>query len=188
MRYVRSVCDLKPEFFFLAVNNIHFLQAFGNSLRNNAPPTKLSRTFLFLEISTTLLTLVRHPRQHAIHAGTPPTQACHPRQHATHASTSPKQTRHPHQHEQHAISQTLQHDVNQKYVARKNFQTTPLLLPPLLMLYFVMFFSQSPHLPCVLSQNEELWHGIEERFFCIYDCLMTSSYIIGGRKGQRLQF
>ena len=44
MRYVRSLYDLKLEFFFLALNNIYFLRVFGKSLRNNAPPTILSST------------------------------------------------------------------------------------------------------------------------------------------------
>ena len=43
MRYVRSVYDLKLDF-FLVWNNIRFMRAFGKSLRNNAPPTILSST------------------------------------------------------------------------------------------------------------------------------------------------
>ena len=70
---------------FLVLNNIHFLWAFGKSLRNNAPPTILSSTLVFPAISPTLLTLVRHPHwriTNLSHADKPlmsPTLVCHPR-------------------------------------------------------------------------------------------------------------
>ena len=110
--------DLKPEFFFLALKNIHFLRVLGKSSRNNARLIILSNTpsWYFLQyhqryllqyathtthVSTppTLPTLAHH---HVTHAGTQPTLARHPCQHVTHASVPPTQTYHPGQQAFHA--------------------------------------------------------------------------------------
>ena len=62
------------------------------------------------------------------------------------------------------------------------------LIPqPALMSHFFMFFPPPPR-PCVTHQNYKLWQKREEKSFCIYDCLMTSTYFTGARKGQRSQF
>ena len=100
--------DVTPEtrFFFLVLNNIYFLWAFGKSLRNNAPPSILSSILVFPAVSPALLThfstpptqahhspYPRKPITYLTHAGTPPTSPTlsihphHPRWHATHAST-----------------------------------------------------------------------------------------------------
>ena len=88
----------KTLIIFLLLNNIHFLYVFGESLRNNAPPTILS--------STPPSYLVQYRQRYSLqytthisHANKPTkslTLASDLRQHATnvtHVSTPPKQAR-----------------------------------------------------------------------------------------------
>ena len=96
MRYVVCENDLKSEFFFLALNNIHFLRVLGKSLRNSAPPTILSNTpsWYFLQFHQ------RYSLQYAtlaIHASTSltlPMLAHHPRCHVTLARRLSNQCQH----------------------------------------------------------------------------------------------
>ena len=132
-----EVYELKPEFFFLTLNNIHFLRVFGKSLRNNAPPRILSSSptiFPHATHASTIITLPmparqpRHPRQranHVTHVSMPPTLARQPRKHATHASMLRRQAHHPphpHQQEQHAISQTQIRNVDKEFAKQLDFE------------------------------------------------------------------
>ena len=108
--------DVTPEtwFFFLVLNNIYFLWAFGKSLTINAPPSIVSSILVFPATSPALLThfstpptqahyspYPRKPISHLTHTGTPPTSPTlslhphHPRWHATHTSTPPMLALHP---------------------------------------------------------------------------------------------